>query len=69
MHVFCRLLIFDCSARVDRVLEPAVVCTGKMLCSSIEAIVGFCSIVITAKRIFFVCRLVCFRSFPHDHFV
>ena len=49
-------------------LEPAVVCTGKM-CSSIEAIVGFCSIVITAERIFFVCRLVCLKSFPHDHFV
>ena len=50
-------------------LEPAVVCTGKMLCSSIEAIVGFCSIVITAERIFFVCRLVCLRSFPLGHFV
>ena len=65
MHVFCRL--FNCSARVGRVLEPVVVCTGKMLCLSIEAIVSFCRIVITAKRIFFVCRLVCLSSFSHNH--
>ena len=37
----CRSFIFDCSARVDRVLEPAVECTSKMLCLSIKALASF----------------------------